>query len=282
MLQDEGIGRVNTITYTPEKVPAEANVVTGRRTTPLFGLGLVDATPDATFIAIAAWQLAHEPATAGRPAMVKDMITGNPAVGRFGWKAVHNTLVQFNADAFVNEMGVTNPLFPQENCPQGNCGMLSENPNASVNDPDGAALELVTHFVRFLGPPPRKSNGSSDGAATFKSIGCAVCHVQTLVTGTLPEPALDKVAYHPYSDFLLHDMGMLGDGVDQGDAKGTEMRTQPLWGVGLQTRLLHDGRARNVTEAVLAHDGQAKAARDRFQALSESERAALLAFVDSL
>jgi len=281
MLQDEAIGRVNTITYVAEKVPPEANVVIGRRTTPLFGLGLVDATPDATFIAIAAWQAAHEPATAGRAARVQDLVTGQTAVGKFGWKAVHPTLLQFNADAFVNEMGVTNPIFPNENCPQGNCAMLSENPSPGVNDPDGAALHLVNDFTRFLGPPPRKA-GSSSGASTFKSIGCGACHVQTLVTGTNPEPALDRVAYHPFSDFLLHDMGALGDGVDQGDAKGTEMRTQPLWGVSAQTRLLHDGRARNVSEAILAHDGQGKAARDKFAALSDGEKSALLDFIASL
>jgi CxxC motif-containing protein (DUF1111 family) len=281
MLQDEGIGRVNTVNYVPEKVPAEANVVTGRRTPPLFGLGLVDATPDATFTAIAAYQLAHEPSAAGRPAKVLDMVSGKTAVGRFGWKAVHPTLLQFNADAFVNEMGITNPLFPHENCPQGDCGQLSENPSSGVNDPDGVALNVVTDFTRFLGPPPRKS-AASNGAATFKSIGCAVCHVQTLVTGPNPEPALDRVAYHPFSDFLLHDMGTLGDGLDQGDAKATEMRTQPLWGVSQQTRLLHDGRARNVTEAILAHEGQGKPAKDRFSALSEPDRSALLAFISSL
>jgi len=282
MAQDEAIGKVNATTYVPEKVPPEANVVTGRRTTPLFGLGLVDATPDATFIAIAAWQLAHEGATAGRPAMVHDLVTGKTAVGRFGWKAVHPTLLQFNADAFVNEMGITNPLFPQENCPQGNCALLADNPSPGVNDPDGTALNLVTDFTRFLGPPPRKTAGPADGAATFKSIGCGACHLATLVTGTVPEPALDQVAYHPYSDFLLHDMGTLADGIDQGDAKGNEMRTQPLWGVAQQTRLLHDGRARNVSEAILMHDGQGKAARDRFSALSDPEKTALLAFIATL
>jgi CxxC motif-containing protein (DUF1111 family) len=178
-------------------------------------------------------------------------------------------------------MGITNPLFPHENCPQGDCSMLSENPAPGVNDPDGASLNLLTDFTRFVGPPPRKP-APSGGAATFKSIGCAVCHLQTLVTGPNPEPALDRVAYHPFSDFLLHDMGTLGDGVDQGDAKATEMRTQPLWGVSQQARLLHDGRARNVADAILAHEGQGKAAKDRFAALSESDRSALLAFLGSL
>ena len=106
--------------------------------------------------------------------------------------------------------------------------------------------------------------------------------MQTLVTATNASAAFDRVAYHPLSDFLLHDMGSLGDGIDQGDAKGAEMRTQPLWGVAQQTRLLHDGRARTVADAILAHDGQGKRARDRFAALSDSERRALLAFLDTL
>jgi CxxC motif-containing protein (DUF1111 family) len=109
-----------------------------------------------------------------------------------------------------------------------------------------------------------------------------VCHLQTLVTGPSHSAALDRVAYHPYSDFLLHDMGMLGDGIDQGDAKGPEMRTAPLWGVSIQQRLLHDGRALTLAEAILAHDGQGKAARDRFAALPGSQRADLLLFLQAL
>ena len=280
ILQDEAIGAANGVSWVPEKVPPEANVVAQRRTTPLFGLGLVDATADATFIAIAAWQSAHDPAAAGRAAMVPEIGASALRVGRFGWKAALPTLLQFNADAFLNEMGITTPLFPEENCPQGNCASLAQNPAPGVNDPDGSALGQVNDFVRFLGPPPRRAPGS--GSSTFAAIGCSFCHVQTLVTAANASAAFDRVAYHPFSDFLLHDMGSLGDGIDQGDAKGAEMRTQPLWGVSQQTRLLHDGRARTVADAILAHDGQGKPARDRFAALSESERRDLLAFLDTL
>ncbi|TMB41106.1 MAG: thiol oxidoreductase, partial [Deltaproteobacteria bacterium] len=172
------------------------------------------------------------------------------------------------------------PRFPDENCPQGNCASLAQNPSPGVNDPDGSALAQVNDFVRFLGPPPRGAPGS--GSAMFAAIGCSFCHVQTLVTAPNASGAFDRVAYHPFSDFLLHDMGSLGDGIDQGDAKGAEMRTQPLWGVSQQTRLLHDGRVRTIADAILAHDGQGKPARDRFAALSDSERRALLAFLDTL
>jgi len=282
LLQDQAIGRVASgFTFTAEKLPPEANVVVPRRTPPLFGLGLVDATPDATFQAIAAWQKANEPAAAGRTAMVLDLTTRKTAVGKFGWKAVHPTLLQFNADAFVNEMGITNPIFPAENCPQGDCTTLSNNPNPNVNDPDGVNLAQAHDFVQFLGPPPR-TPAPDNGANLFRSIGCGICHLPTLVTGQNDLSALDRLAYHPYSDFLLHDMGALGDGIDQGDAKGSEMRTQPLWGVSRQTRLLHDGRAFNLTDAILAHDGQGKPARDRFAGLSDPDRKALLDFVNSL
>jgi CxxC motif-containing protein (DUF1111 family) len=282
LLQDQAIGRVASgFTFAPEQLPPEANVVAIRRTTPLFGLGLVDATPDATFQAIAAWQMAHEPGAAGRPAMVLDIPTQQSAVGKFGWKAAHPTLRQFNADAFINEMGITTAFFPDENCPQGDCAALAENPRPDMNDPDGRSLSEAHDFVQFLGPPPR--TGSSErGASLFRSVGCAVCHVQTLVTGPHPLAALDRVAYHPFSDFLLHDMGSLGDGIDQGDAKGAEMRTQPLWGVSRQTRLLHDGRVATLGAAILAHDGQGKGARDRFAALTQADQNALLAFLGTL
>ena len=281
LLQDQGIGNANGVTWVAEKLPPEANVVAARRTTPLFGLGLVDATPDATFTAIAAWEQAHDPATAGRPAMVQEVGKAQPRVGRFGWKAGQPTLLQFNADAMVNEMGITTPIFPDENCPQGNCALLAQNPSPEVNDPDGAALGQIDAFVRYLGPPPRKAY-SGPGGSTFDSIGCSFCHVHTLVTGSSSVAAFDKVAFHPFSDFLLHDMGSLADGIDQADAKGTEMRTQPLWGASQQTRLLHDGRARTVNDAILAHDGQAKAARDRYAALSDADRNAVVDFINTL
>lgn len=282
MLQDESIGTVNGFSWEPEKVPSSANVVAQRRTTPVFGLGLLDATPDATFAAVAAWQRANHPEAAGRPAMVRDLVRNVDAVGRFGWKAAQPTLLQFTADALVNEMGITTPLFPDENCPQGDCSLLIHNPAPGVNDPDGAALKRATDFMTYLGPPPRNQNTSARGARVFEEIGCGTCHLQTLVTGANPSAALDRVAYHPFSDFLLHDMGTLGDGIDQGDAHAAEMRTAPLWGLSFQQRLLHDGRANTVADAILAHDGQGKATRDRFAALPDAQRSDLLLFLQSL
>jgi CxxC motif-containing protein (DUF1111 family) len=284
LLHANGIGLVDGgYTFTGEVVPAEANVVTSRRTQSLFGLGLVDATPDAVFVALAQAEAASAPEQAGRTATVLDLSTGQPAVGKFGWKAADATLFVFSGDAALNEMGITSPQFPNEVCPQGDCPALAFNPDPGINDADGGNVALVTDFLQFLGPPPSPQpvDGGVLGSRLFETIGCAVCHVPTLVTGPNSTPAFDEVAYHPYSDFLLHDMGSLGDGIDQGDAKGSEMRTQPLWGLSYQTRLLHDGRVETVADAIAAHDGQAAAARDRFAALSAGDRAALLAFLAS-
>lgn len=284
LLHDHGIGGVAGFNYTAEVVPPEANVVAARRTQPVFGLGLVDATPDAAFQALADAQARESPAVAGRAAMVIDLGTGRTAVGRFGWKANVPTLFQFSGDAALNEMGITSPQFPDEICPQGDCSALAFNPNPTLNDPGGHDIERFTAYMRFLGPPPAPAIAGEvkRGSDLFAAIGCAICHVPVLVTGPNPIRALDRVAYHPYSDFLLHDMGALGDGIDQGDARGPEMRTQPLWGLSEQSRLMHDGRAVTVPEAIAAHDGQGAGARDRFAALDPTDRAALLVFLAAL
>jgi CxxC motif-containing protein (DUF1111 family) len=269
--------------FSAEVVPPEANVVAQRRTTPLFGLGLVDATPDATFEALAALQARDHPEAAGRPAHVQDLETGATRVARFGWKAARVSVSQFNADASLSELGITNPLFPTENCPQGNCDALTgKNPMQSMNDPNGNFVHAIDDFVQVLAPPPGARLGTSPGEAVFASIGCAVCHVPTLVTGSSPDPSIDRVAFHPFSDFLLHDMGSLGDGIDELDAHAREMRTAPLWGLSQQSRLLHDARVNKLDRAILAHEGQGKSARDRFAALGDSDRAALLAFLSTL
>ena len=284
LLHDQGIGAVSGFNFAGETVPVQANVVARRRTQSVFGLGLVDATPDSSFRAIARHQAVSSPAAAGRAGLVIDAGSGQQAVGKFGWKAAFPTLLQFSGDAALNEMGITSPQFPREVCPGGDCSALAFNPRPDLNDPGGQDVERFTDFVRFLGPPPAPllAGDALHGQELFASVGCAVCHLPLLVTGPSSNPALDRVAYHPYSDFLLHDMGSLGDGIPQGDALPSELRTQPLWGLSAQELLLHDGRAATASDAIAAHDGQGASAPSGFDALGASDRAALLAFLAAL
>jgi CxxC motif-containing protein (DUF1111 family) len=138
--------------------------------------------------------------------------------------------------------------------------------------------------MSFLAPPPRGAitTAVQTGGSLFTNIGCANCHTTQLRTGPNSVAALNQVVFHPYSDFLLHYMGRLGDGIVQGPATGRLMRTAPLWGLRFQTQFLHDGRASTITGAILAHDGQGAAARNQFIGLTTTQKAALLAFLRSL
>jgi len=299
LLQDHAIGAaaqflVNptpyclTFVFTPESVPPEANVVARRRTTPLFGLGLVDAVPDSTLVALAGFEAIFYPATSGQPSHLINADNGEPAIGRFGWKAQVPTLHVFSGDAYLNEMGVTNPSFMAESCPQGDCSTadghpLSCNPFPGLND-EGDDVDHFTDFMQLLAPPPRGPVGPTEivGETVFNAIGCAQCHTKILTTGSSPIAALDHVDFQPFSDFLLHDMGSLGDGITQNEATGRLMRTQPLWGLRAQTRFLHDGRALTISDAIKAHAGQGAMAGEAFEALDPISRAALLDFLNSL
>jgi CxxC motif-containing protein (DUF1111 family) len=285
LLQDHSIGPngKKDHEYKAEAVPRAANVVARRRTTPLFGLGLVDATPSSTFLMLALGQAIAKPSIAGIPSIVTDPLTQRAALGKFGWKAQVPSLFVFAGDAYMNEMGITNPIFSTENCPQGNCSDLDFNPLPTLND-DGEGVEKLADFMTFLAPPPRgpQSFVTEHGNRIAAAIGCLDCHTQTLRTGRNAVKALNEVVYHPFSDFLLHDMGSLGDGITQNRATGRLMRTQPLWGLRSQTQLLHDGRARTIAQAIHGHDGQARAARLKFERLSAFDRRALLAFLESL
>jgi CxxC motif-containing protein (DUF1111 family) len=141
----------------------------------------------------------------------------------------------------------------------------------------------LTDFMTMLAAPPRATVTSieTDGERVFTQIGCARCHLPTIQTGPSAVAALDRTSFHPYSDFLLHDMGSLGDGIGQGDASGREMRTAPLWGLRSGNRFLHNGSA-SVTDAIMRHDGQARASRARFAGLARRDMDLLLAFLRSL
>ena len=271
---------MNGCEFVGEKVPDEANVEAGRKTTPLFGAGLIEAIPDDQLRQLAAQQPS---AIKGRAHQVKEAFSPQTRVGRFGHKAQVATLLQFSGDAYLNEMGITSPNFRMENCPNGDCRLLQCDP---VEDPedDGSAVEAFANFMRLLAPPPRGAVTPQvrAGEQVFSRIGCAGCHVPTWTTGSSPVAALNGVTFQPYSDFLLHDMGPLGDGIEQGQASGTEMRTMPLWGLRARTSFLHDGGTGSLTEAIGAHAGQGQAAKEQFEALSGPEVRQLLEFLESL
>jgi CxxC motif-containing protein (DUF1111 family) len=227
----------------------------------------------------------QSPETAGRVNVVLDAASGQQRAGRFGWKCQEATLFSFSGDAYLNEMGITTPMFPVENCPQGDCALLlTPGLPAVPNDATNGDLVAFTDFMTFLGPPPALplSRQAQQGANLFAQIGCAHCHLPSLQTGPNASASLDRVRFAPFSDFLLHDMGSLGDGIAQNGAGTREMRTAPLWGVRLFTTFLHDGRATSLGDAILAHDGQGRAASHRFSALNASQRAQLIAFLNSL
>lgn len=278
VIQAQGIGRVGTCDYRGEVVPPEANVTTDRMTTPIFGAGFVEAVPDATFRALAAAQPAE---VRGRTNEVTS--GGETHVGRFGWKAQVTTLDSFSSGAFLNEMGITSPNSPNEVCPQGNCDALSCNPAPGLND-DGTRVAAAATFMRLLAAPARTSPpvATAAGERAFDRLGCASCHTPALETGESPISALSNATFHPYSDFLLHDMGALGDGIQQGNARGSEMRTAPLWGIHLRSVFLHDGRATSIDDAIRAHAGQAATSRDRYVAAPAHVRRELVRFVRSL
>jgi CxxC motif-containing protein (DUF1111 family) len=285
LVQDHAIGLRDGVAHNfrPEVVPPAATIVVRRRTTPLFGLGLVDATPESDFIAAAQQQAARGNGVAGRVNMVDNIRAGIKTVGKFGWKAQVPSLLQFSGDAYLNEMGITTADFPNESCPQGNCAELAFNPAPGIND-DGSGVRALTNYMSMLAPPPRGTitGDVTAGDATFDRIGCTACHVATQRTGSNPIAALDRKTYHPYSDFLLHEMGALGDNLEMGNSTGTEMRTAPLWGLRFLNNYLHDGRARTLDQAILAHDGQARSARDQYAGLAADAKAKLIAFLNSL
>ena len=286
LLQDHAIGGNGPgpqHTFFPEQVPPQATIVVQRRTTPLFGLGLVDATPDSVFVTLAALQAARGDGVAGRVNMTDNLRAGTKTIGRFGWKAQVPTLVQFSGDALLNELGITTPDFPSENCPQGNCAELVFSQVSGIND-IGTAVVTITNYMMLLAAPNRgpSTPDSIAGEQVFESIGCSECHVSTLTTGSNTIASLDHQTYHPYSDFLLHDIGTLGDGLEMGNSTGAEMRTEPLWGLRFVTRYLHDGRATTLDGAITAHEGQGRAANDRYAALTATQKAQLIAFLRSL
>ncbi|MBX3026213.1 thiol oxidoreductase [bacterium] len=272
--------------------PPDPALLLSPRTAPfLIGLGLLEAVDESTLLAAADPDDRDGDGISGRANLAWDVRRGQLALGRFGWKANVPTLEQQNAGAFVGDIGITSPLFPEQNCTAVQTACLAA-PNGGDPEIDQDKLDAVTFYSRHLAVPARREVADpavQRGEALFAEIGCAACHTPTLTTGADAAPALAGQRIHPYTDLLLHDLGDgLADGRPDFLADGREWRTPPLWGLGLiatvnrHTLLLHDGRARDAAEAILWHDGEAVAAREGFRTLPSDDRAALLRFLDSL
>lgn len=270
-----------------ETIPHEANVVAQRLSTPLFGLGLIEAIPDSTLIQNA--KITKLDGVRGRAAEVTDITTGEKRIGRFGWKAQLASILAFSADAYSNEMGITNRFFPKENAPNGDEALLARFKRTvdpeDILDTDGRGdIDLVADYMRLLAPPPRlaMTPQAIAGEISFTQLGCASCHTPTMHTGLNVIPALDRKAVNLYSDLLLHDMGRLNDGIAQGNATMHEMRTPPLWGLRARDRYLHDGRTNSVDGAIRAHEGEGTVSRDRYTRMNQQQRQQLLDFLATL
>ena len=270
-----------------EVVPEEANVTTQRRSTPLFGLGLIEAIPDATILRNAVVKFGG---IYGRAAMVVDAATGETRVGRFGWKAQHATLLAFAGDASVNELGITNRLFPNPNLPNLQAAKASYEPDVEVEDVADADsgksnIDRLADFMRFLAPPDFVpfTRAAGAGVTWFSTAACSECHIPVMYTGKSEIPALDRKPVVLFSDLLLHKMGSLGDGIAQEAAGPKEIRTSPLWGLRAQSSFLHDGRAATIEQAILMHDGEAAGSREMFlKNLSRTQQLELLEFLSSI
>jgi CxxC motif-containing protein (DUF1111 family) len=269
-------------------LPADTNVFARRVPIPLFGAGLVEAIPDQTLLALEDPQDRNGDGVSGRAGLIVDVESGERRVGRFGWKAQHATLITFGADAYRNEMGITNDLFPQESA----FGVTPEQMRLCDPFPDPEdfrdprtrrrGIDNFASFMRFLAPAGRGDVNDQvrAGEQIFAAIGCTACHVPTLETGPNANPLFDRKTAALFSDLLLHDVGT-GDGIKQGAAEPDEIRTPALWGLRFRRPLLHDGTA-TLQEAILKHAREAELARRGFERLSEADRAALLAFLGSL
>ncbi len=257
----------------------------------MIGLGLLEAIPAAEILAGADPEDADDDGISGRANRVWNQRSGEFDLGRFGWKAGQPTVEQQSAGAFFGDIGISSELNPAPPCTPVQIQCLGA-PNGGTPELNGNILQVVSFYSRHLAPPARPRAEEPDvlaGEALFHQVGCAACHRPSWTTGTVADAGLSQQLIYPYTDLLLHDMGDdLADGRPEFDADGREWRTPPLWGLGRyqevngHTELLHDGRARNIFEAILWHGGEAANARDRAVALSADERRLLLHFLESL
>ena len=294
-------------------LPAKA-LISPRIGPQVAGLGLLEAVPEATILALADEKDRNRDGISGRPNYVWDAAAQAIRLGRFGWKANQPTLLQQNAAAYNGDLGITTPYFPLESDvpgggrnKEGRKKKKKDDHGFEVTETDisGQELDAVTFYTRTLGVPAFRNITDPlvvAGRTIFLKANCGACHVPTLRTGTLPTEDGDidgilptdvpEVAYQniaPFTDLLLHNMGPgLADNRPDFEATGSEWRTPPLWGIGLTETVnshsffLHDGRARNLMEAIMWHGGEATESAEYVKGLPKEDRDALVAFLKSL
>lgn len=268
-------------------------LMTSVRVAPLMvGLGLLEAIPEADILKRADPDDDDKDGVSGRPNRVWDVAREEVVLGRFGLKANQPTVKQQSAAAFSADLGITSTLFPEQSCTEKQVECLQAR-HGGEPEISAELMEKVTFYVSVLAVPARRDVEDKQvllGEKLFRKSGCMACHVGEYKTGESKKyPELSRQTIHPYTDLLLHDMGEgLADGRSDFEASGREWRTPPLWGIGLvekvngHSRFLHDGRARNLLEAVLWHGGEGESAKQQVLALNKRERHALVAFLNSL
>ena len=283
-----------------ERVPGAEDVRTFRMSTNTLGDGFVEAINSNTLIAIGNAQPGQSGGQIGGQAITVPVLEapGNLRVGRFGWKNQNSSLLSFSADAYLNEIGITNRLLTQENTSMGrNVAFLPFDRVPGNEDPEND-IDAFTSFMRASKVPPRDSAlaATADavaGSQLFDVVGCNICHTRSITTSpagtvinggafTVPAPLGNKII-HPFSDFLLHDVGT-GDGIVQNGGQSTrnKVRTQPLWGVRTHGRHMHDGESLTFTESILRHAGEATGVINAFRSLSATQRNQIVTFLQSL
>ncbi len=300
-----------------ERVPETETIRTTRASLNLLGDGLVEAVADETLLELAREQRRTTHGSIHGQALRVPIVeaSGSTGVGRFGWKDQHASLLSFSGDAYLNEMGITNRLFPDELTTL--CNTVAE-PNDKPDSTGLADIDRFARFVRATKAPARdtllaQTPTARAGSALFDKIGCAICHVRTLTTAaagtringgtfTIP-PALGEQTFHPFGDFLLHNVGT-GDGIvmampehygrnvyqtvwkafslDSVARTQNKVRTAPLWGVRLRPRLMHDQGSLTLRDAIVRHGGEASGVTQRFRKLSRREQEAIIEFLKSL
>ncbi len=257
----------------------------------VFGMGLLEAISEETIASFADPEDKNMDGISGKANQVWDAIKQKKVVGRFGWKANEPNVMQQAAGAANGDIGITTSIFPKENCAevQKACKKAVSGGDPEMSDEQ---LDKLTFYLQTLAVPARRNVDAPvviNGEMIFNKIGCASCHRSKIRTGEHKVAAISNQLINPYTDLLLHDMGDgLADKRPDFEADGKEWRTAPLWGIGLiktvnkHTYLLHDGRARNLKEAILWHGGEAEKAKEKFRKLKKEDREALIKFLESL